>query len=80
MVVKKSLRRISMNQEKICNVCGEYCLVYSIDRNAPICQDCMPIKKSQKKIMNESQMISKILLNSQRQIQESLPIEISKEE
>jgi len=74
--MKKQSSRPSMNREKICNICGEYCLVYTIVDNAPLCNDCVPVTKSVKKIMNEQQMINKILMNSQRKIQENLPMEI----
>lgn len=74
--MKKLSRKISMNQEKICNICGEYCLVYTVQDNAILCQDCVPMQKSQRKIMNEAQMIQKILLNSQRKLQESIPVEV----
>jgi len=44
----------------MCNICGEMVLVYSVIDNAPLCEDCVPIKK-QKKIMGESTMIDNIL-------------------
>lgn len=43
-------------------MCGEETLIYTIHDNAPICDDCIPNKQI-KKIMNEQQMINKILEN-----------------
>ena len=46
---------------KICNVCGEDCFVYTIDKNAIICSDCKPTEKTKKTITNENQMLQTIL-------------------
>lgn len=59
MAVKKTNRKLPMNREKMCNICGELCLVYSVDRNGIICNDCKPLKKN--KIPSQSQMLSLIL-------------------
>ncbi len=59
-MLRRNSTRISKRQEKIYNICGEMVLVYSVIDNAPLCEDCVPIKK-QKKIMGESAMIDKIL-------------------
>lgn len=57
----RTSKKISINQEKICNQCGECVKIFQIIDNAPICKDCRPIDKPKKKIMNETQMIQKIL-------------------
>lgn len=49
---------ISKNKEKMCNICGELTLVYSVVDNAPICNDCKPIKKV---IKSETKMLQAIL-------------------
>lgn len=59
--MRKISRRPSINQEKICNICGEYVLVYSVVDNAPLCEDCVPTKKMKKAIPNEANMINKLL-------------------
>lgn len=53
-------RHLSKEREKMCNICGEMVLKYSVLDNAPLCEDCVPIRK-QKKLMGESDMIDKIL-------------------
>jgi len=60
-MIKKSTRRISIRQEKICNICGSYALIYSILDNAPVCEECVPVKKMKKMIPNEANMINSIL-------------------
>jgi hypothetical protein len=52
---------LQKDRQKICNLCGNDCEVWSIDRNAIICKDCKPIPKVPKKIPNEAQMIQKII-------------------
>jgi hypothetical protein len=56
---KRKMQRMTQYKEKICNICGEDCLVYTVDRNAIICKDCKPIEK--KKIPSEAKMLQKIL-------------------
>ena len=58
--MKRSSRKMSVNQEKICNICGELTLVYTVQDNAPLCNDCMPNKQI-KKIKSEGQMVQTIL-------------------
>jgi formylmethanofuran dehydrogenase subunit E len=52
--------KISKEQEKLCNICGELTLVYTVVDNAPLCKDCMPIKQM-KKLKSEAQMVQTIL-------------------
>lgn len=52
-------QRTSQDKFKVCNICGEDCLVYTVDRNAIICKDCKPIQK--KKIPSEATMLQRIL-------------------
>ena len=49
----------SLNQQKICNICGNDCEVWSVDKNAIICKDCKPNTK--KKIISETDMLNKII-------------------
>lgn len=51
---------VSKDREKICNICGEGVLVFSIMDNAPLCERCVPVKLA-KKIPNAEQMIQRIL-------------------
>ena len=53
-------RGLSKEREKFCNICGESVLIYTVMDNAPLCNKCVPVKEV-KKIMNESQMLDKIL-------------------
>lgn len=44
-------KRIPKERMKMCNICGEDVLVYSVVDNAPLCEDCVPkykISKSHK--------------------------------
>lgn len=59
--MKKPTRRPAVNRTMLCNKCGECVLVYSIIDNAPICEECCPIKKMKKSIPNEKSMINAIL-------------------
>ena len=52
-------RKITKDMEKICNICGEGTLKYTVEDNAPLCKDCRPPKK--KKVSSESNMLRKIL-------------------
>ena len=52
--------RLSKEREKMCNICGEMVLKYSVMDNAPLCEGCVPMKQA-KKIPNSAQMIQKIL-------------------
>ena len=54
------VRKMSKEREKFCNICGESVLVYTVQDNAPLCSKCVPVKEV-KKIMNEKQMLNKIL-------------------
>jgi len=47
---------LSKDKEKICNICGEMVLVYSVVDNAPLCNDCVPVSKPMRKILNEKNM------------------------
>jgi hypothetical protein len=62
--MKKKSGYKSMRSEKICNICGELCLVYSVIDNGVYCEDCKPTKS--KRIMSESQML-KLMLNQKPQ-------------
>lgn len=53
------MQRLSQDKFKICNICGEDCLKYTVDKNAIICNECKPQVK--KKIPNEAAMLNKIL-------------------
>lgn len=55
------VQHLSKTREKICNMCGESCLIYTVSDNAPLCNDCVPVSKKMKKILSESQMIKLIL-------------------
>ena len=50
----------SREKEKMCNMCGEMVLRYSVYKNAPLCADCVPVQTT-KKIPNEADMLKKIL-------------------
>jgi len=56
----------SKEREKICNICGESVLVFTISDNAPLCNKCVPVPKKLKKIFNEKQMLDKILIKSKK--------------
>jgi NAD-dependent SIR2 family protein deacetylase len=60
---KASSKKISKTQVKLCNLCGEETLVYTVHDNAPLCDDCMPNKeiKKIKKIKSEADMLQTIL-------------------
>jgi hypothetical protein len=62
-IPKKVLPQKTM---KVCNICGEMTLVYQVIDNAPVCFDCVPEQKIEKKhkVPNENQMLNKILDNS----------------
>ncbi len=60
MKKKITSRRLSKVRMKMCNLCGEDVLVYSIVDNAPLCEDCVPTKDI-KKIPNGSEMLQLIL-------------------
>ena len=60
MVVRRNRQRISKRQEKICNLCGEMVLNFTVVGNAPLCEECVPMKP-QKKIINECGMLNQIL-------------------
>jgi len=49
--------------EKICNICGERCYVYTVIDNGIFCSNCVPANQIKKsiKIINEAKMVQKIL-------------------
>lgn len=61
---------LSKEREKMCNMCGEMCLIYTIVDNAPLCNDCVPVPKKYKKLLNESQMLHLILEKGKEEIKE----------
>lgn len=57
---------LSKERMKTCNICGEEVLVFTIQDNAPLCNECVPVPKPMKKILNEKNMLSKILEGDKR--------------
>jgi hypothetical protein len=51
---------LSKDKEKICNICGEFVLVYTVIDNAPLCEKYVPTKQV-KKIPNADTMLSKLM-------------------
>lgn len=61
--MKKPNKVIPYRSEKYCNICGNSVGIYQVIDNGIVCFDCVPeqkVKKS-KKIMNENQMLTKVL-------------------
>lgn len=50
----------SKENEKMCNICGDEVLKYTVYKNAPLCEKCIPTKEI-KKIPNGTEMLNKIL-------------------
>ena len=56
----KMASKLSKEKEKICNICRESVLKYTVLDNAPLCEKCVPTKEI-KKIPNGPEMLQKIL-------------------
>lgn len=54
------VNKLSKDREKICNLCGESILKFTIIDNAPLCENCVPIKPI-KKLANGTTMLNAIL-------------------
>lgn len=67
MKTKGLTRRSKLTElpAKLCNICGNETVVYIVDRNAPICENCKPLNKI---IPNDKKMVENILMTTQQQL------------
>lgn len=61
------MKHKSASRLKMCGLCGEDCLIYTVIDNMPVCKDCKPLPK--KKIPNEASMLKSLLKAKEKESQ-----------